>query len=123
MAAVAVAALTESGHEGQAYTLTGPELLTVSRQVAIIADALGKPLQYVDVPIDEARAGLERVGMPASFIDAMIELMWSIRRGESAYVTDTVRQILGRPARSYESWVSDHAAAFQRHDFAQLKVE
>ncbi len=113
LAAVAVAALTQPGHVGQAYTLTGPALVTVSQQVQIIARLLGRPLTYVDVPLEEAKGWLVKGGMPASFVDAMVELMWSLRRGEGAFITDTVQRLLGRPPRSYESWVSAHLAAFQ----------
>ena len=46
---MAAAALIESGHESQAYELTGPELLTVAEQVEILARVVGRPLEYVDV--------------------------------------------------------------------------
>lgn len=113
VAAVAVMALTQPGHIGQSYSLTGPELVTVSQQVQTIARLLGKPVNYVDVPIDDSKGWMLKSGMPASLVDGMIELMWSVRHGESAFVTDTVQRLLGRPPRSYEAWVSAHIAAFQ----------
>ena len=58
IAAVAAVALTQPGHTEQAYQLTGPELLTVGEQVQIIASLLGKPLQYVDIPLSVAACQL-----------------------------------------------------------------
>lgn len=63
-AAVAAAALTEPGHEGRTYTLTGPEALTHAEMAAAISDAIGRPVTFVDVPPDAMRDALFGMGMP-----------------------------------------------------------
>ncbi len=113
IAAVAVVALTQSGHAGKAYQLTGPELLTVGEQVQILARLLGKPLQYVDVPPAVAAEQMRKAGMPPILVDALSELTVMLREGRGAYQTDTVAQVVGRPAHTFEEWCRANIAAFQ----------
>ncbi|MFN8444821.1 MAG: SDR family oxidoreductase [Caldilineaceae bacterium] len=113
IAAVAAVALTQPGHTGKAYQLTGPELLTVREQVAILARLLGKPLQYVDVPPDVAAAEMRKRGMPPVLVDALGELNRMIREGSAAQHTDTVAAVTGRPAHTFEEWCRAQLAAFQ----------
>jgi uncharacterized protein YbjT (DUF2867 family) len=65
IAGVAIAALTEPGHEGKAYEVTGPQARTNAEQVAILAETIGQPLRYVDLPADAARQAMLGRGMPA----------------------------------------------------------
>jgi len=113
IAAVAVAALTQPGHEGKAYTLTGPEALTTAEQVQIISAALGKPLQAIDAPEAAARGGMLGQGMPEALVDAVIELMVLIKAGLGGTLTSTVDEVLGRKGRTFEAWVKDNVAAFR----------
>ena len=113
IAAVAVIALTQPGHAGKAYQLTGPELLTVAEQVQILARLLGKPLHYVDVPPAVADEQMRKAGMPPMLVDALSELTAMLRAGHGAYHTDTVAQVTGRPAHTFEEWGRDNIAAFQ----------
>jgi len=113
IAAVAVVALTQPGHAGKAYQLTGPELLTVDQQVQILARLLGKPLQYVDVPPAVADDQMRKAGMPPMLVDALSQLTVILREGRGAYRTDTVQQLTGRPAYTFEEWCRDHIGAFQ----------
>lgn len=113
IAAVAAMALTRPGHEGQAYALTGSELLTIGDQVQIIARTLGRPIQYVDVPPSAAAEGMLQSGMNRELVDALVEMFTAVREGGGAFRTDTVQQVTGRPPRSFELWCREHIAAFQ----------
>jgi uncharacterized protein YbjT (DUF2867 family) len=64
VAAVAVRALTKDGHGGQKYVLTGPEVLTKAEQVRVIGEAIGRPLRFEEVPIEEARQEWVAAGLP-----------------------------------------------------------
>jgi (4-alkanoyl-5-oxo-2,5-dihydrofuran-3-yl)methyl phosphate reductase len=113
IAAVAVKVLTSPGHEGQAYTITGPEALSGAEQVAAISAAIGKPLRFIDVPEAAAREGMLKAGMPEGYVGPVLELMALIKAGYAGTVTPTVEQLLGRKPRSFSEWARDNAAAFQ----------
>lgn len=113
VAAVAVAALTGGGHDGHAYTLTGPEALSIPAQAAALAVELGRPVTAIDVDPATAKAGMLANGMDPAAV-AMIERGWDlVRAGGGAAVTDTVEQVLGRPPGTFAEWVRDHRAAFE----------
>jgi len=113
IAAVAVKALTEPGHGGKAYDVTGPEALSTAEQVQTIATVIGRPITYVDIPDSAARASMVEMGMPASSVDGLLEFMALVRAGQAETVTDTVLQVTGQPARTFEAWVRENAAAFR----------
>jgi len=113
IAAVAVRALTSDGHEGKVYPLTGPEALSMSEQVKILADAIGRPLEYVSITDDAARTGMEHAGMPAFLIDALIPFAAFIRSGRAAQVLHTVEEVTGRPPLGFSDWARENAAAFR----------
>jgi uncharacterized protein YbjT (DUF2867 family) len=112
IAAVGVRALTEDGHSGAAYHLTGPEQLTQTEQVAAIGDAVGRPVRFDEMSPEAARAEFF-TGMPTSIVD-------SIMTGQATFVhrpeavTSTVEQVTGTPARPFRQWAVDHAADFVR---------
>jgi uncharacterized protein YbjT (DUF2867 family) len=112
ISAVAAAALTGSGHEGKTYTLSGPEVLTPRRQVEILSAVIGRPLEIVQVPEAGARAGMMKAGMTAELADAIMELMRSGMGEAHERLTTTVRDVTGRPPRTFETWARDHASAF-----------
>ena len=113
IAAVAAVALTNPGHEGQAYELTGPQLLTVAQQVEILAGAIGKPLKYVDVPEEVVGEGVKKSGIPGPVADALVELLKEVRRDTRGLFTDTVEKVTKRPARTFAEWCRENAIVFQ----------
>ena len=113
IAAVAVAALTEPGHEGRAYDVTGPEALSAAEQVKTISDEIGKPVTHIDIPEPAARESMISAGMPAEIADALTEFMTDVRAGRSATVSDAVMKVTGQPARTFAAWVREHATAFR----------
>ena len=108
IAAVALKALTTSGHEQKTYELTGPELLSYGELVQKLAKASGKALSYVDVPEAEWRQQVLGAGMPAAAADSLLRYFSGVRAGR-AYLTSTVSEVLGRPARSFDDWIRAHA--------------
>jgi len=113
IAEVAVKALTTPGHEGQAYLLTGSEMLTPAEQLAIIGAAIGKPLRFVDVPVDAAREGMKKAGMDEALIQALTEVFTTLREGRGKEMTPTVEELLGRKPRTFAAWVQSNVEAFQ----------
>ncbi|HLL56214.1 MAG TPA: SDR family oxidoreductase [Myxococcaceae bacterium] len=112
IAAVAVKALTGSGHEGKAYTLTGPEALSVPERVAALSKAVGRELKVIDVTVDQAAAGMSQSGMPQVLVEMLREYLNILRAGHGAVVTPDVQNLLGK-ARRYEDWARDNAGAFK----------
>ena len=113
IAAVAVKALTESGHDKQAYDVTGAQALTTQEQVDAIGKAIGKQLTYVDVPDQAAKDSMLGQGMPAPLVDALIEFCDAIKAGQAGAVTDTVQRLTGKAPRTFEAWARENAAAFK----------
>ena len=105
---VAAVTLTEPGHEGKAYTLTGPAAFGIAEAAATIAKASGRKITYVDVPEAAAREGMLGAGLPAWMTDAMLELHAIDKAGYAAEVNDQVAKLTGTPARSFEDFAREH---------------
>ena len=110
IAAIAVRALCED-RAAQEYIVTGPESLTQSEQLAIIGDVIGRPLRMVDISPDEARQELLSV-IPGVGIKMLLDA-WAAALGQPAFVTSTVGDVTGVPAKTFRQWATDHAAEFQ----------
>ena len=113
VAAVAVAALTAPGHEGQTYAITGPESLSHARVAAILSEAVGRPITYRDIPLDVLREQLAAGGAPPWLVGVRMEFTTLLREGFAALVTDTVLRITGRPPRPFAAFAAEHAARFR----------
>ncbi|MFC4107300.1 NAD(P)H-binding protein [Micromonospora zhanjiangensis] len=101
--------LRDGGHAGGDHVLTGPESLTQADQVRVIGDALGRQLTFEEMSPDEFRRQAPEAARPA--VD-MLLAAWNAATGRPAYVTSTVSDLLGRPARTFHQWVTDHATSF-----------
>ncbi|WP_448108071.1 NAD(P)H-binding protein [Pseudomonas azerbaijanoccidentalis] len=110
IAEVAVAALTQPGHAGQLYELTGPRALTFAEAVAEIARATHRDISFVAVPPDAYRHALEQAQLPAELIDLVLYLFTTVLDGRNTPVTDGVQRALGRPARDFSDYVRRTAA-------------
>ncbi|GII95918.1 SDR family oxidoreductase [Sinosporangium siamense] len=106
IADVAVAALTQDGHAGQTYDLSGPESLTWAEAAAHIERALGRPFAYRACPPEEFHASLTAAGVPEDLTELLVQSMLEIAGGESAYLSDGVQRALGRPPRSFTDFVT-----------------
>jgi uncharacterized protein YbjT (DUF2867 family) len=98
-AAVAVAALMVDGHAGKAYHVTGPQSLTHREQIELIGRAHGRDLRYEELDPAAARAAISPYA-PADLLFAT----WEAHLHHPAPVTDTVRRLTGREARSAGEW-------------------
>ena len=109
---VAVKVLTEDGHEGKAYTLTGPASISFHDVAAALSKALGKKVNYVNVPLEAAREAMIGMGLPEWTADAFSEYMTAFSQGYGDYTTPDLEEVTGHPARSYETFARDFATVF-----------
>jgi uncharacterized protein YbjT (DUF2867 family) len=112
VAAVAATLLVHGGHAGRSYRVTGPEALTPADKVRIIAAATGRPVEFVELSSDEARALWLAEGWPAEGVEFMLD-MWATVPAEVGVVTDDVERVTGQPPRAFAQWAAEHAAAFR----------
>jgi uncharacterized protein YbjT (DUF2867 family) len=108
-AAAAVVLADPAPHEGRTYDLTGPEALTEAEQMALISQELGRPVQYVDVPLDTARDAMAASGMPPAVVDWLTSLNAIVRNGWGAGLADGVQTLTGRPPLRFADFVRGHA--------------
>jgi uncharacterized protein YbjT (DUF2867 family) len=101
------------GRRNQTLAVTGPAALTYAEMTALIAAAIGRPLTFVALSDEEARATLARTGMPLAMIDALVTLWREVREGQVAVVTGDVERIAGREPIGFRRWAEDNAAAFR----------
>jgi uncharacterized protein YbjT (DUF2867 family) len=111
IAAVAAVVLTESGHEGATYTLTGPEAITHSQIAAALTAALGRTVTFTDVPPEAFAASIRKL-LPPWQVDGVLEDYAHYRRGEAAAVSPVVEQITGTAPYSIDQFARDYAAIF-----------
>jgi uncharacterized protein YbjT (DUF2867 family) len=111
VAAVALRALCETGHANAEYVLTGPQSLTQAEQVSAIGRALGRSLRVEELTPDEARRKWGTF-MPAPVVNMLLDA-WAASAGQPAFVTSTVAELTGAPARTFLVWAKDHAADFR----------
>jgi uncharacterized protein YbjT (DUF2867 family) len=111
IADVAVAALTEDGHAGEVYEVTGPRLLTFAEAVEEIARASGRKLRYVPIGIDDFAADLTEAGAPEEEVALLRYVFADVLDGRNAYVADGVRRALGRPPRDFTDYARAAAAS------------
>jgi uncharacterized protein YbjT (DUF2867 family) len=110
IADVAVAALTEDGHVGRLYELTGPRLLTFAEAIDEISRAAGRELRYVPISIEEHAAAAAEQGVPSEVIDLLTYLFDEVLDGRNARLTDGVQRALGRQPRDFTDYARDAAA-------------
>lgn len=110
IADVAVAALTEDGHAGRIYEVTGPRLWTFAEAVAEIARATGRDIQYIQVPIEAYVAALEQAQLPPDIVAIIRTLFTEELDGRNESLADGVTRALGRPPRDFADYVRRTAA-------------
>lgn len=107
IADVITAALTEDGHAGQVYEVTGPRLLTFEQAVAEIAKATGRDIDYHRVTAQEFVAGMTEVGVPEQDAEVFAEIFGTVLDGRNAHLTDGVQRALGRAPRDFAEYARD----------------
>jgi uncharacterized protein YbjT (DUF2867 family) len=111
IADVAVAALTEDGHAGQLYELTGPRLMTFSDAADAIAEAGGREIRYLPVSIEQQAAMAAEQGVPAEFVELLTYLFSEILDGRNAHLANGIQRALGREPRDFAAYARAAAAS------------
>lgn len=115
VAAVAAVALTEPGHAGARYDVTGPEALSYADVAAKLTKALGRPVTYIEAPDEAVRQALLGAGLTEWFASALIGLYQDYRNsgtgGYAAQVTGTVTRLTGSAPRTLDELLAEPPAA------------
>ena len=113
VAAVACRALTEPGHAGAHYDITGPEALSYTDVAAKLSAAMGRRISYAEASDDAVRQALLGAGLTEWFASALVGLYQDYRRsgtdGYAAQVTGTIQRLTSRPARSLDDLLGEIA--------------
>ncbi|MBA3606437.1 MAG: NmrA family transcriptional regulator [Acidimicrobiia bacterium] len=109
VAAVAVAALTEDGHDGQVYEVTGLRLVTFADLAAELTAAVRRPITYLPVTPAEFVAGAIDHGVPTAEAEMLGELFAEILDGHNSHLTDGVVRALGRQPRDIGDYIAQTA--------------
>ncbi|HLM81808.1 MAG TPA: SDR family oxidoreductase [Terriglobales bacterium] len=112
IAAVAAKALTENGHQGKTYVITGPEALSYDDVARKLSTALGRPVKYVNITPEDFKKSLLGWGIPEFMADGLNEFFAAIRAGYCAVVTNTVEEVAQRKPIRFDNFVRDFADAF-----------
>lgn len=110
IADVVTAALTEPGHDGEVYEVTGPRLLTLAEVAAEISLASGRDIAFVPVPHDAFVAEVAASGAPEEVVWMLDYLFATVLDGRNAYLTDGVQRALGRSSKDFADYAREIAA-------------
>lgn len=111
IADVAVAALTEDGHAGQVYEVTGPRLMTFADIAKALSQATGREINYTNVPHDDFIEGIRQSGAPQDVVWMLDYLFATVLDGRNAHVAYGVVKAIGRPAKDFADYARDAAAS------------
>lgn len=114
IAAVTIKALTEPGHDGKAYVLTGPEALSHGEVAAILSQATGKRFVYEDIPPEAYGRELIAKGASEDYAELILNLFARMRRRGTVEPQDDVGRVLGRPAITFAQFARDYATELAR---------
>ncbi len=112
IAAAAAAALTEDGHAGKIYSLTGAEALSHGQMAKKLSKALDQKIEFVNVSPEAMREALKNAGFPDWQADGLIEDYAHYSRGEAAEITSGVLDATGVNPRTFDDFARDYAPAF-----------
>ena len=99
-------------YENQSFNLTGPESLSYGQAAETISNIIGRKISYIDIPENEARVNMEKLGMKKWLVDAIIVLHNITRSGKTSRTTDMVEGITGRKPHRFEEFVMDNISLF-----------
>ncbi|MEV0774908.1 NmrA family NAD(P)-binding protein [Streptomyces sp. NPDC050428] len=110
--AVAAVALSEDGHGGKSYLITGPEALTIQDKADTLAAARGREIEVVELTEAQAVEQWRSAGQPEEVIGFLLEV-YGNTPPEGRTPNGTVEEVTGRPARTFAQWAAEHADAFR----------
>jgi uncharacterized protein YbjT (DUF2867 family) len=113
IAEVAVTVLSNPGHEGKTYPITGPEALSMADVAEKLSTATGKSIRYVNVAPEDAKKAQLAAGMPPYMVDALAELFAERRKGKESEVSPVTRTVFGLQPASFEEFATRNAAIFR----------
>ncbi len=105
IADVAFVTLTQPGHAGRAYTLTGPRSMRFDDMVSKIGQACGRDIRFIQIPVDVFVEGARQQGLEEPLVALMRELFTEVLDGRNERVSDDVEKLLGRPPRDFSDFV------------------
>jgi uncharacterized protein YbjT (DUF2867 family) len=111
IADVAVAALTEDGHNGEIYEVTGPRMLTFTEVASEISRAVGHEVQFVPISKEAFNSAIVGSGAPEEISWLLNYLFETVLDGRNAYVCDGVQRALGREPTDFTAYVQRIAAS------------
>ena len=114
IAAVAVLALTHTGHEFQAYTLTGQEALNYDTVARILSEVLDRPIHYSRPGLLKFIRTMRDRGLPLDFVLVMAGIYTTTRLGWAEHITSDVERLLGRSPTTLQQFVEDYRSVWQR---------
>jgi uncharacterized protein YbjT (DUF2867 family) len=110
---VAAKVLTENGHEGEAYTLTGPAAISFYDVAEALSEVLDKEVTYIPIPPEKAKEVMLEKGLPEWLADALNEYASAHSEGYSDWTTDDFARLTGHSATSYKEFASDFELLFR----------
>jgi NAD(P)H dehydrogenase (quinone) len=107
LAAAAAAVLTGEGHDGAIYQISGPERLTGREKAAHVSAVLGRKIGFLVMDEAGLRDGLNQAGIPATFVDAIIEGKREAASHNYDYLSGDVERLTGRKPRSLSAVLAE----------------
>jgi uncharacterized protein YbjT (DUF2867 family) len=111
-AVAAEIAASPAAHQGKTYWPTGPESHSYADAAVVLSKVLGQTVTFYPLTFDEQKQAMTDAGVPEHIAEMNAQAVTLFAQGDSDWITDDVPSILGQPARSFEQFVTDHAAAF-----------
>ena len=108
IADVAVAALTEDGHAGELYEVTGPRLMTFADMAAELSRAMGRTVQYLPISFEDFQAEIAKAN-GEMIADVITDIARETLDGRNANLADGVQRALGRAPVDFADF-ADNAA-------------
>ncbi len=121
VAAVAAVCLSQVGHENKSYVLTGSEAISFDEVAEKFAKALNRPVAYVNVIPQELKAARLANGEPEWYLDAELELFACWANGAGSVVTNTIAQLIHRPATTYDEFAQYYAQTHAQDFFPTVR--
>ena len=112
IAEVVVASMTQEGHEGQLYEVTGPELLSFAQLAAQFSEKLKREVTFEKISLGTFQTRLLEEGVEQGAIEALTYLFTEVLDGRNAMLNDGVQRALGREPKSFSQYIVDNAKFF-----------
>ncbi|MGO4290614.1 NmrA family NAD(P)-binding protein [Chitinophaga sp. RAB17] len=100
-------------HVAATYVLTGGEAINYGQLAAILSQVVEEPVTYIPLTLEEGKQWMEKKGLPPWAVHTLMAYTEVQRRGDAAYVSNAVAEILQKPARTAEAFVNDYSIWFK----------